>query len=91
MGDYSDYSMRDAGGVPRAGVCHRRGVNEELPAVWMVYFTVSDLDTSLGAATERGAVVLTPPGSGGHKFAVIKDPAGAICALYETPTSGETS
>ena len=89
MGDYDDYAMSDPGGTARAGICHRRGVNEQLPAVWMVYFTVSDLDHSLAAAQQRGAEILAPPDPGSGRFAVIKDPAGAVCALYETSTPGD--
>ena len=48
MGEYSDFNMVDpTSGVPVAGVCHARGVNADLPPVWMVYFAVPDLDASL--------------------------------------------
>lgn len=89
MGGYDDYNMCDGGGTPRAGVCHRRGANEALPPVWMVYFTVSDLSARLAAADRRGAQVLVAPKPGSNPFAIIKDPAGAVCALYEVKTPGD--
>lgn len=86
MGDYSDFNMTVPGdGTPAAGICHARGTNAALPAQWLVYITVSDLDRSLGACAGRGGKVLSGPtgmGSTG-RFAVIQDPAGAVAALYE--------
>lgn len=59
------------------------------PPVWMVYFTVSDLSARLAAANRRGAQVLVAPKPGSNPFAIIKDPAGAVCALYEVKTPGD--
>jgi predicted enzyme related to lactoylglutathione lyase len=36
MGGYADYCMSSAAGNMVAGICHARGVNAELPPVWMV-------------------------------------------------------
>ena len=89
MGDYADYCMapprttRNAN-QPVAGICHRRGPNADLPPVWLVYVTVADIVASLEQVTALGGKVLsqTRSSSGGH-YAVIQDPAGAICALYQ--------
>jgi predicted enzyme related to lactoylglutathione lyase len=35
MGGYADSCMSSAAGRMVAGICHARGVNAELPAVWM--------------------------------------------------------
>ena len=59
------------------------------PPTWMVYFTVSDLPESLAAAVRRGASVLVAPKPGSNPFAIIKDPAGAVCALYQVETPGD--
>jgi predicted enzyme related to lactoylglutathione lyase len=83
MGDYEDFSMTDAQGTPRAGVCHRRGVNAGLPAAWLAYFVVADLDASLAEVGARGGEVLAPPRGEGGRFAIVRDPAGAVCALYQ--------
>ena len=86
MGDYSDFNMMPPGGdAPVAGVCHARGTNADLPPVWLVYIVVEDLEKSLEACTEGGGEVLVgPKGIGpGSAYAVIRDPAGAVSALYQ--------
>jgi predicted enzyme related to lactoylglutathione lyase len=86
MGGYSDHCMNQPGdGKTIAGICHARGGNEGLPAQWLLYITVADLDASLKACEERGGKVLRGiRGYGGQgRYAVIQDPAGAVAALYE--------
>ena len=85
MGGYSDFTMH-ADGDPVAGVCHARGGNADLPPQWLIYITVRDLDDSIAECERRGGAVLAPPrGLSGGRFCVIKDPAGAVCALYQPP------
>ena len=38
-GAYADYAMVDKKGEGVGGVCHKRGVNNDLPSQWIVYFT----------------------------------------------------
>jgi predicted enzyme related to lactoylglutathione lyase len=86
MGGYSDYTMRPtAGGDPVSGICHKQGVNAQLPPVWMIYIAVADLEASAARCRELGGKVLIDPQSPGHgfRYALIQDPAGAICALYQ--------
>jgi uncharacterized protein len=86
MGGYSDYCMtRPGSGEPAAGVCHARGSNAGLPAQWLIYITVADLDGSMARCKEKGgAVVFGPRDMGGHgRFCVIRDPAGAVAGLIE--------
>jgi predicted enzyme related to lactoylglutathione lyase len=87
MGDYSDYSMTPPGaGLPVAGICHARGVNEGLPPVWMMYIMVDDLEESIEAVKVNGGKTRTtirdlgPTG----RYCVIEDPAGAVAALFQT-------
>ena len=85
MGAYSDFVM-SADGVPVAGICHARAANGGLPPVWLVYITVEDLDHSLEECQRLGGTLVTAPRSyGGGRYCVIKDPAGAFCALYQPP------
>lgn len=86
MGGYSDYSMNTPdSGTTITGVCHARGVNADMPPAWMPYFTVVDLDASIAKCTENGGeVVVSPRELGEGRFCVVKDPAGAVAALYET-------
>lgn len=85
MGGYADWSMETDDGTAVAGVCHARGVNADLPPVWLVYVAVADLDASLARCEAGGgAVVVGPRHMGAHgRYAVIRDPAGAVLALIE--------
>ena len=87
MGEYSDYVMQSPGAPDAAaGICHARGANAGLPPVWLVYIVVADLDASLAACHARGGSVISGPrGAGGTaRFAIIRDPAGAVAALYQS-------
>ncbi|MCP3980949.1 MAG: VOC family protein [bacterium] len=86
MGDYDDFNMNIAGtDEPGAGICHRRGNNADLPAQWMVYFVVADLGASVAACNEGGGeIIVGPKGMGDHgRYCVIRDPAGAVAALFQ--------
>lgn len=85
MGGYEDYVMTAPKGDGVAGVCHARGVNADIPPVWLIYWYVADLDASLAACRAGGGAVVFGPKSQGptSKFAVIRDPSGAHCALYQ--------
>jgi predicted enzyme related to lactoylglutathione lyase len=86
MGEYADYVMTTPGtAAPVAGICHARGANADLPPVWLVYISVPDLDASLAACRAAGgALVVEPRGvGGGARYAVIRDPAGAVVALHQ--------
>lgn len=90
MGGYSDYGVQPPGsGEMVAGICHARGVNAELPPQWLVYIVVADLDGAVERCLARGGEVLSGPrGAGGAaRMCVIRDPAGAACALYSPPAA----
>lgn len=86
MGEYEDFNMcSPEDGEPLAGICHARGSNADLPAQWLIYITVENLDERLELCKKLGGEVVTGPKSlGGYgRMAVIRDPAGAIAALFE--------
>lgn len=84
MGGYEDFNMIAPGGEPVAGVCHARGSNAELPPAWLIYIVVADLDASIGQCERGGGEVIAGPRKmGAARYCVIRDPAGAVCALYE--------
>lgn len=85
MGEYADFTMiAPATGEAVAGVCHARGSNAGMPPQWMIYITVADLEASAATCREHGGeVVVEPRAAGGGRFCVIRDPAGAICGLYQ--------
>lgn len=83
MGGYNDYSMVDpVTGSHVLGVCHRQGPNAALPPQWIIYFTVPDLEESIAKAVALGAAIVDGPRAG---FCVLRDPGGAITALYQAP------
>lgn len=82
MGDYADYNIHDADGEVIAGICHTRGSNANIPAQWLVYVQVENVDASAQKCIELGGKVLDGPRMmGGQNFCVIQDPAGAVLAL----------
>lgn len=94
MGDYEDWVMSASDGTPQAGICHARGANSGIPAQWLVYITVANLDTSITHVVQQGGRVIQGPRNAGTsgRFVVIEDPAGATCALFEAAASiGATS
>ena len=88
MGGYADYVMTTPDtGHAVAGICHDRGVNAGLPAQWLVYIVVENLTRSIDRCLERGGqVVRDRRDNAGGSFCVIRDPAGAVCALYQPPS-----
>ncbi len=89
MGGYADFSMvAPATGETVAGVCHARDSNADLPPQWLMYVAVADLDAAVAACLAHAGDVVTGPRSlAGGRFAVLRDPAGAVLAVYEAPSS----
>lgn len=85
MGDYDDYAMLEPNkNEAVAGVCHAQGVNKDLPPAWLPYFLVADIEASIAAVKAKGGTLVTEIKSmGSDKYAVIRDPAGAACAIYQ--------
>lgn len=86
MGQYDDYIMNTpVTETSIAGVCHARGVNAELPAQWLIYITVANIDDSIALCKKLGGKILVESKNYGGmgKYCVIQDPAGAVCALFE--------
>tara|TARA_R110000744_G_scaffold59487_1_gene123700 strand:- start:624 stop:1007 length:384 start_codon:yes stop_codon:yes gene_type:complete len=85
MGDYDDFAMLEPNNNEAvAGVCHAQGVNKALPPAWLPYFLVADIEASIAVVAAKGGALVTQVKSmGSDKYAVIKDPAGAACAIYQ--------
>ena len=85
MNGYDDFNMSvGEGGEAVAGICHARGPNAEIPPQWMTYVIVENVDQSAARCRELGGtVVVGPKGMGSHgRYCVIRDPAGAVLALF---------
>lgn len=86
VGGYADFNMIAPGAdQPTAGICHARGFNADLPAQWLIYIKVADLDQSVAHCQALGGRILVGPKQMGEtqRFAVIQDPAGAVVALMD--------
>lgn len=89
MGGYDDFNMCGADGAPLAGICHARGGNADLPPTWLLYVVVPDLDAALAEAEARGGErIIGVREMGPDRMAVIRDPAGAALALYQSGAAG---
>lgn len=87
MGGYADFCMQPPGGETVAGICHARGVNAKIPPQWLIYITVADVEESAKRCMELGGKVLDGPRTVGNgRFCVIQDPAGAVAALWHSPS-----
>jgi len=66
------------------GICHAKGSNADMPAVWLPYFLVADIELAVTIVqAEDGKLVTKIKSMGDDKFVVIEDPCGAQCALYQ--------
>ncbi len=86
MNGYNDFTLLSPDNdVPYAGVCNAKGPNANLPPYWLIYINVKDVEESCRKVKELGGEVLFEPKVMGNygKYSVIKDPAGAFCALFE--------
>jgi predicted enzyme related to lactoylglutathione lyase len=65
------------------------GAADTVPSYWMPYFQVSNCDTSVALASRLGgSIVVVPqdiPNSG--RIAIVKDPQGAVFALFQPATA----
>lgn len=60
--------------------------NADIPPQWLIYIIVQDVEVSAAECMRSGGVVVTHPrGLSGGRFCVIRDPAGAVCALFQPP------
>lgn len=87
MGGYEDFNMMPPSAeTPVAGVCHALGSNADLPPQWLIYITVPDLDASIATCTNLAGEIISGPRELGPtaRFCVIRDPAGAVAALFES-------
>ncbi len=95
MGDYADFCMLPTSsdgakpGEPVAGICHARGDNESMPAGWLIYITVADMEQSAAACVRNGGTLIgqiREMGSYG-RMCLIRDPSGATAALIQPPNA----
>ena len=83
QGDYHDFDIfKPSSDECVAGICHTKGFNADMPAQWLIYITVEDVEASAKRCVELGGKIITGPKKmGNYLFCVIQDPAGAVSAL----------
>ena len=86
MGEYDDFCMIPQNSEdPVSGICYAKGANKDLPPSWIIYIVVENLEASLKDVKTLGGEMLSEvkkiPGQG--QYCIIKDPAGAVSALYQ--------
>ena len=80
----SEEKGKSSSGSFVTGVCHAKGANKDMPAVWLPYFLVANMDEAVEIVqTEGGKLVTDIKLMGNDKYVVIADPSGAQCALYQ--------
>ena len=73
-------TIKNADGHNNGGM---RPAMENEPPYWLAYFGAADIDATLGKSAELGAATLVGATDiGGPKIAVVRDPQGAVFALY---------
>jgi predicted enzyme related to lactoylglutathione lyase len=85
-----DYTVLELDGQPVAGVYDPGAqMPADVPAHWMGYFAVTDVDVAAAQVTAAGGAVLTEPFDTPHgRMTVVRDPQGAVVsliALAESP------
>lgn len=84
MGEAGSYTTISLGEDMVGGILNmsERGVPEQVPAHWQVYFAVEDTDATVAQATERGGSVMVPPMEvPAGRFSILLDPHGASFAV----------
>ena len=84
MGDAGSYTTINLNGSPVGGILNmaERGVPEQVPAHWQVYFAVEDTDATIAKAKESGGNVMVEPiDIPAGRFSILVDPHGASFAV----------
>jgi predicted enzyme related to lactoylglutathione lyase len=84
MGEMGTYTSLKLGDGPVGGMLDMagRGVPEEVPAHWQVYFAVEDTDATVEKAKQGGGSVMVEPiDIPAGRFAILTDPHGASFAV----------
>lgn len=82
--DYQDFNVNLPGSAETvAGICHARGSNAKLPPQWIMYVAVENSKASAAKCIELGGEIVDGPRTmGDDVYYYIKDPAGAVLAIY---------
>lgn len=84
------YTLFSLGGTDVGGVVHMNEDWGDMPAAWMPYFGIADLESALRTVAEQGGTAATEPieAPGVGRFAVVQDPQGAFCSIIQLERFG---
>jgi len=91
MGDMGDYTLFKGGSKqPAGGMMAIKPEMGPIPANWLVYFAVDDVDGVHDKAVSLGGKAMVPPTDIPKmgRFAVITDPVGAVFGIYKSTKAG---
>lgn len=76
----ANYTLVKVAGKEAGGMMKIPPENADMPPMWGIYVTVSDVDQTAKTAEELGGRVLVPPRDipAVGRFCVIQDPQGAV-------------
>ncbi len=87
-----EYTEMSNNGQPGVGMMPKPpGMPEHIPSYWMPYFMVADVDADTAKAKQLGGHAMVGPQdiSNVGRFAIVRDPQGAVFALFTPkPRSG---
>lgn len=81
------YAMISSEGTPMGGIVEIPShAKDKIPAHWMSYVNVEDLDATVKKAVSLGAILVAPARACGSfgRAAVIQDPTGAYLSFWES-------
>jgi predicted enzyme related to lactoylglutathione lyase len=84
-GPMPDYRIFSVNGRMNGGMLEMGPEFGDMPPHWMVYFAVEDIDDVVAKVPTLGGKVRTEviEAAGVGRFAVVEDPAGAICTMMQ--------
>lgn len=79
------YTIFSLDGTDVGGVVHMNEEWGDMPAAWMPYFGIADLDAAMARIPQLGGDVAVGPleAKGVGRFAVVQDPQGAYCSIIQ--------
>ncbi len=87
MGELGEYTLFNrSGGLQAAGMLPIKPEMGPIPAHWLVYFAVDDIDVAHNKAISLGGKALVGPRDipDVGRFAVLQDAVGAVFAIYRS-------
>lgn len=56
MGKYNDYNIQNDNADIVAGICHNKGMNQGVPAQWIIYIKVLNISDSIAQCIAKGGL-----------------------------------